>query len=77
MSAEACRVECYSGHRYAQAPRAFALHGVRHLVDGIKDAWRSPEGFGFVVSTAEGRSFTLKYDETRDAWTVTAADAID
>jgi len=69
---EECQVECYAGHRYAQEPRAFVCRGTRHLIEQIRDSWRSPQGWGFVVCTTDRRCFTLNYDEARDVWTVTA-----
>ncbi len=61
-------VECYSGHTFAQEPRAFAWQGQRQVVDQVVDRWRSPAGPAFRVRTAAGRLFDLFYDENQDLW---------
>jgi hypothetical protein len=61
-------VECYSGHTYAQEPRAFVWHGQRHVVQAVKRAWRAPQGLHFLVRTEEGGFFELAYDEVEDVW---------
>lgn len=64
------QVECYSGHTYAQEPRAFVWQGQRHEVAAIERAWRTPAGPVFRVRTAEGWRFELAYDEAADRWMV-------
>jgi len=64
------RVECYSGHTYAQEPRAFTWRGERHVVQIVERAWRTPEGPHFLVRTEEGGVFELAYSETEDTWSV-------
>lgn len=61
-------VECYSGYKYAQEPRAFTWHGQRHVVRAVKRTWLAPEGPHFLVSTEQGNSFELVYYEAEDAW---------
>jgi hypothetical protein len=63
-------VECYSGHTYAQEPRAFVWHGQRHVVQAVERAWRAPEGPHFLVCTEEGDFFDLAYDEAKGVWSV-------
>jgi hypothetical protein len=63
-------VECYSGHTYAQEPRAFVWHGLRHVVQAVERAWRAPRGSHFLVRTGEGDFFELVYDEVDDVWRV-------
>ena len=63
-------VECYSGHTYAQEPRAFVWHGQRHIVRAVEQAWRAPEGPHFLVHTERGGFFELAYDEAEDVWSV-------
>ncbi len=63
-------VECYSGHTYAQEPRAFTWRGQRHVVQAVERVWRAPEGPYFLVRTEEGDFFELAYDETEDVWSV-------
>jgi hypothetical protein len=61
-------VECYSGHTYAQEPRAFVWRGQRHVVETVERAWRAPRGPHFLVRTEEGSVFELAYNEVEDAW---------
>jgi hypothetical protein len=61
-------VECYSGHTYAQEPRAFVWRGQRYVVQSVERAWRAPEGPHFLVCTDEGGFFELVYNEAEDMW---------
>ena len=70
-------VECYSGHTYAQEPRAVMWHGQRHQVTQVDERWRTPDGPAFLVQTEPGITFTLHYLEHQDRWTITAVPAID
>lgn len=63
-------VECYSGYTYAQEPRAFVWQEQRYTVTCVERRWRTPSGPTFCVHTADGRRFTLAYDETADDWKV-------
>jgi hypothetical protein len=63
-------VECYSGHTYAQEPRAFTWRGRRYVVQTVERAWRTPEGPHFVVRTEEGNTYELTYDKVGDAWSL-------
>jgi hypothetical protein len=70
MSMAAERVECYSGHTYAQEPRVVVWQEQRHPVVRIEQRWRTPEGPSFRVRTESGAVFGLSYDELQDRWTV-------
>ena len=61
-------VECYSGYAFAERPTAFVWQGRRYLIEEVLNQWRSPEGPGFRVLTAEGMQFELTYDATQDRW---------
>lgn len=61
-------VRCYSGHTYAQRPVAFYLEGEEYQVKEVLKTWREPRRVLFSVATAEGRAFTLAYDEGNDDW---------
>ena len=61
-------VECYSGHTYAQEPRAFTWRGRRYVVQAVERTWRTPQGPHFLVKTEDGHTCELAYDEVRDAW---------
>lgn len=72
MKSEPLRVECYSGHSYAQEPRAFTWQGERRAVAVVERAWRTPAGPHFCVRTEDGARFELAYDEGADEWKLKA-----
>jgi hypothetical protein len=63
-------VECTAGTRYPDRPRVFVWEGERVVVAAVQREWRTPDGLVFGVKTADGRRFTLTYDEARDAWDI-------
>jgi hypothetical protein len=72
---ETGRVECYSGHTYAQEPRAVRWRGQRYPVVSVEQRWRAPEGPAFCVCTESGERFTLYYHELEDRWLIHASSA--
>lgn len=68
MAGEPVAVECYSGHSYAQEPRAFTWQGQRRVVAAVERAWRTPFGPHFRVRAEDGARFELAYDEQSDEW---------
>ena len=70
MAREVVQVACYSGHSYAQEPRAFTWQGRRQVVAVVERAWRRPSGPCFRVQTEDGTRFELAYDEGADRWLV-------
>jgi hypothetical protein len=64
-------VECYSGHTYAQEPRALTWEGCRYLVTEVEARWRTPDGPVFRVRTEPENRFDLHYHELVDQWTIT------
>ena len=65
-------VECYSGHTYAQEPRAFSFGSARRTVMAIRKRWREPTGPCFRVLADDGAIYALAYDEAADQWHVSA-----
>ena len=66
-----CTVECYSGHTYAQEPRAaVTTKGLRCPIVEIRLRWRTPTGPAFRIRTEAGDLFDLHYSEADDRWTV-------
>jgi hypothetical protein len=71
-------VECYSGHTYAQEPRAFEWEGRRYNVERVVKRWRTPAGPGFRVEVAGisdpnsliSNPVDLTYLESTDQWTM-------
>jgi hypothetical protein len=64
------RVECYSGHSYAQEPRAVIWQGHRYQVARVEERWRTPEGPAFRVRVEAERVFELRYHELFHSWTI-------
>ena len=64
------RVECYSGHTYAQEPRAILWQGRRYSVAQIERRWQSPDGPAFCVSVETGERFQLHYHEAARRWAI-------
>ena len=64
------QVECHSGYRYAEKPRAFIWQGERLLVEQILQAWRSPSGPRFKILTRGQQVFELAYDEHTGRWDI-------
>jgi hypothetical protein len=67
---EGGRVECYSGHTYAQEPRALVWQGRRYVVVEVESRWRWPQGPAFRLRTGPGERFELYYTEADDRWTI-------
>ena len=73
------RVECYSGHTYAQEPRAFEWEGLRYQVERVVKRWRTPAGPCFRVEVSGISNLNslisnlvdLTYLESTDQWTMT------
>ncbi len=65
-------VECYSGHTYAQEPRAFRLGAQRRNVIVVNRRWREPTGPCFEVLADDGYTYVLAYREMTDCWSVSA-----
>ena len=61
-------VECYSGTRYGEEPRAFAWQGEWVLIEAMEKRWRTPLGDHFLVRATDGRRYHLVYDPQSDAW---------
>jgi len=63
-------VECRSESEYAENPRALRWEGKRHVIVEILGSWRSPDGKGYRVQTADNGFFDVFYNEVNDAWNV-------
>jgi len=64
------KVNCYSGHTYAEEPRSFVWEGVEYEVEKIEKAWQEPGKKYFQVRTKENKLFRLCYNETEDQWSL-------
>lgn len=64
------RVECHSGHTYAERPTALYWEGVRLNIAQIQARWRLPGERRFRVRTEDDRVFELLYAEPQDEWVI-------
>jgi len=62
------KVNCYSGHTYAERPQSFLRQGKEYKVNEIEKAWQEPGKRLFKVITDEGKLFELCYNEAEDQW---------
>ena len=65
------KVNCYSGHTYAEEPRSFEWEGVEYEVEEIEKAWVEPGKRYFQVRTKDNRLFRLCYNEAEERWALT------
>ncbi len=66
---ETVKVNCYSGHTYAERPQSFQRRGIEHEVKEVVKAWQEPSGRCFKVRTGDNKIFQLCYNEAQDFWT--------
>ena len=64
------KVNCYSGHTYAERPRSFEWQGVEYEVEEIERAWLEPGERYFLVRTRDNKLFRLCYNETQNQWSL-------
>ena len=64
------KVNCYSGHTYAERPVSFQWEGVEYEVEEIERAWQEPGGRHFQVRTKENKLFQLCYNEAERNWSL-------
>lgn len=65
------KVNCYSGHTYAQRPKSFTLEGTEYEVKEIEKEWLEPGERHFLVKTRDNKTFKLCYNEAKDQWPLT------
>ncbi len=64
------KVNCYSGHTYAERPKSFLWEGREYEVKEIERAWQEPGQRYFQVRTRDNKLFQLCYNETEDQWSL-------
>jgi len=64
------KVNCYSGHTYAEEPRSFAWEGIEYEVEEIERVWQEPGERYFQVRTRDNKLFRLCYNEAEDQWSL-------
>ena len=77
MPYERIEVECYSGHKANERPKAIIFQGKRRDVQDIIDRWYEggreasrPVINYFKVRTKEGQVFIIRYQPLFDAWSI-------
>lgn len=66
-------VDCYSGHTYAQRPRAFRWQDENYDIDAVISEEHTPWGKRFLVKTYQGKLFKLEYIIDQDLWQISPA----
>jgi hypothetical protein len=64
-------VECYSGHRGEQTPRALIFGDRRIDVAEVLDAWLAPDHRYFKLRGADSHTYLVRHDERSNAWELT------
>jgi hypothetical protein len=64
------KVNCYSGHTYAERPKSFEWEGREYEVEEIEKEWQEPGNRYFQVRTEDNRLFRLCYNEAEDQWSL-------
>lgn len=67
---ENLKVNCYSGHTYAERPVSFTWQGIDYKVEEIEKAWQGPGERCFLVKTKNNKIFQLCYNEAEDRWSL-------
>jgi hypothetical protein len=65
------KVNCYSGHTYAQRPVSFTLEGIEYEVKEVEKEWLELGERHFLVRTRGNKTFRLCYNEAKDQWSLT------
>ena len=65
------KVNCYSGHIYAEEPRSFLWEGIEYEVKEIEKSWQEPGERHFRVRTRDQKLFRLCYNELAKQWSLT------
>lgn len=64
------RVECHSGHTYAERPITLISKGQKRQIKEILARWQIPGARCFRVRVDDDAIYELCYDEARDEWQI-------
>jgi len=64
------KVNCYSGHTYAERPVSFQWQGIEYEVEEIEKSWQEPGERHFQVRTQDNKLFKLWYNEGKRQWSI-------
>lgn len=65
------RVECYSGHRGDETPRALIIGARRVEVVDVLDRWIAPDHRYFKIKGDDGDIYIVRYANRSDSWELT------
>ena len=71
------KVNCYSGHTYAERPRYFLWQDADYEVEQILKSWQEPGERCFQVRTKDGGLFGLSYNEAEKQWSLMKSGGLD
>ncbi len=63
-------VRCHAGWHYPEHPQALFWEDKWLDVIHVLHEWRRPDGYGYVVRTADEKLFELHYYEDSDSWQI-------
>ena len=64
------KVNCYSGHTYAEELRSFLWEGIEYEVEKLEKSWQEPGKRCFKVHTKDDKLFQLCYNEIEKQWSL-------
>ncbi len=67
---DSVKVDCYSGHTYAERPRSFLWQDMEYEVQEIEKSWQEPGERHFQVRTRDNKLFQLCYNEIEKRWSL-------
>ncbi len=70
MEKDSVEVNSYSGHTYAERPRAFRWQGIEYEVKEIEKSWQEPGERCFRIRTTDNKPFQLCYNEKVKQWSL-------
>lgn len=65
------KVNCYSGHTYAERPRSFTWEDTEYQIEEIEKEWLEPGKRCFQTRTGDNKLFKLCYNEVEESWSLT------
>ena len=64
------KVNCYSGHTYAERPESFQWQGIEYEVEEIERVRQEPGEKHFQVRTKDNKLINLCYNEIEKEWSL-------
>ena len=63
-------VDAHSGYKANERPLRFSLDEEVYEIVSIEDRWQEPDAEHFKVRTTDGKTYSLRYEQQRDVWTL-------